>query len=227
MYQATSINTALTINDIVFKSATEKAKITDITENNKAFPASGVNGIILYGIYGTGKTELAKLLPDAIEQAMGGTVAAAHFVTCITGDNGLKLIQTLIAQSSHVQLYNHSGYHYFVLDEVDLLTKDAMMQLKGLMNMPNTIFIMTTNNINNVDRGVQNRSILVDFNAAPASQWLPAAQKVLANSNVTGVSDAALLTVINTCGGSARQIIDAVSSIAARKRRTNMRIVNA
>jgi replication-associated recombination protein RarA len=216
------MNAPTTINDIVFKSASEKAKITDITVNSKPFPASGVNGIIIYGIYGTGKTALAKLLPDAIERSKGGTSANARFVSCMSGSNNVNAIQNLATQASFVP---QSSHHYFILDEVDMLTDNAMKQLKAAMNTPDTIFIMTTNHINMVDKGVLNRSILVDFNAAPASQWLPIAHKVLAAKNVTGISDAALLAIINTCNGSARQIINAVESLAARTRRNSMRIV--
>jgi len=213
------------INDIVFKSATEKERVTDITQYSTPFPAAGVNGIILYGTYGSGKTALAKLLPDAIEKSKGGTNASERFVTCMTGDNGAALIQKLANQASHLQLTNHSGYHYFVLDEVDLLTASAMSQLKSLMNTPDTIFIMTTNNIQSVDNGVQNRSILIDFNAAPTSSWLPLTHKVLAAKNVTGISDAKLLVIIDTCNGSARKIINAVESLAARTRRNSMHLV--
>jgi len=218
--------TPKTINDIVFKSASEKEKITDIIQNNKPFPVSGVNGIILYGIYGTGKTALSKLLPDVIEKAKGGNSADARFVSCISGSNGLALIQDLSVQAGLVSLSTVSRYHYFILDEVDLLTVNAMTQLKSLMNIPSTIFIMTTNHVASVEKGVQNRSILVDFNAAPADQWLPVVHKVLANMNVTGVSDDALLKVIQTCNGSARQIVNAVTTIAVRRNRQSLRVVN-
>ncbi|MTI64185.1 AAA family ATPase [Methylophaga sp.] len=201
------------IDDIVFKSEEEKARIDNILSKHKPFPAAGKNGILLFGTWGTGKTTLARMLPNLIEQTKGGEEANAEFIQCITGENGSALITKITHQASLVQNFNASGYHYFVLDEIDILTSTAMSSLKAAMNMPNTIFIMTTNYLNKIDKGVQNRSIIVDFNAAPSKAWLPLANKILTDNNVKNISDEKLLKIIDECGGSARSIIDAISSI--------------
>ena len=46
------------INDIVFGSSEAKDRIFEIVEKRKAFPSFGKNGLLLYGIWGTGKTTL-------------------------------------------------------------------------------------------------------------------------------------------------------------------------
>ena len=56
--------------------------------------------------------------------------------------------------------WNASGLHFVVLDEVDFLTDAAKASFKALMNRTNVVFIMTTNHLNEVDLGVQNRSVL-------------------------------------------------------------------
>ena len=70
--------------------------------------------------------------------------------------------------------WNASGLHYVVLDEVDLLTDAAKASFKALMNRTNVVFIMTTNHLNEVDPGVQNRSVLIDMNVPPPQQTLTA-----------------------------------------------------
>jgi replication-associated recombination protein RarA len=48
---------------------TSKFKLESILDLTLPFPANGVCGIILYGLYGTGKTTLANLLPGLIDFA--------------------------------------------------------------------------------------------------------------------------------------------------------------
>jgi len=64
-----------TISDIVFPCQHTSDLIHDIISGNLPFPMSGKNGILLHGVPGTGKSALAKLLPDAIEAAKSGEPA--------------------------------------------------------------------------------------------------------------------------------------------------------
>jgi hypothetical protein len=58
-----------------------------------------------------------------------------------------------------------SGWHYEVLDEVDLLTPAAMAGLKTAITFANsTIFILTTNHPFKLDKGVRDQCILVEMN---------------------------------------------------------------
>jgi len=47
--------------------------------------------------------------------------------------------------------------HYSILDEVDNLTDAAQASLKAIMDCRHGVFILTTNDINKVDKGVVNR----------------------------------------------------------------------
>jgi DNA polymerase III delta prime subunit len=210
-----TIATPNVIADIVYHSVTERQLIADIAAGVIAFPACGKNSILLYGDYGTGKTTLARLLPEAIEQGKGGSDAGYDFIRCGHGLTGPDLMAK-ISKWSMLISGNYSRYHFFVLDEIDNLTKGAQASLKSAMGIPNTIFILTTNYIGKIDAGVQNRSWRVNCNAGPAQDYLPFARQVLDECGGNPVSDDKLLPIIEQCKGSVRELAESMQRIAAR-----------
>jgi DNA polymerase III delta prime subunit len=77
---------------------------------------------------------------------------------------------------------NESNLHYIIIDEVDLLTKQAQESLKSALNNKRCIFILTTNYIANLDRGLLDRCVLVEMNAAKSNQLLPLAHETAASA---------------------------------------------
>jgi hypothetical protein len=71
---------------------------------------------------------------------------------------------------------------------------------------PNVVCIMTTNNLDRIDAGIQNRSVLVDMNLPPAIQWRPILRRIYINANLTPPPDTALDQVVIAGRGSARSI---------------------
>lgn len=205
------------LNDIIFGNPESKLRIYDIVTGAESLPASGKSGIVLYGAWGTGKTTVATMLPDAIEKGrtQEELVISADLIRCQQGFNGPQVID-LITRILDKNSLNASGLHYIIIDEVDLLTKSAQESLKSAMNTTRCIFILTTNYIAELDRGLLDRCVLVEMNAAKNEQLLPLAHQITAKEGIE-LTDEELLPTIKAANGSFRNITHNVERLVRRK----------
>lgn len=204
------------VSDFVFMSPSIEEKLLALVSGDQPFPVAGKNGILLWGTVGTGKTELAKLLPNSLEARFRGNEVNASFWRISQGGaNGADVISKILTAAQLVpqDVWNN----YFVLDEVDRLRPDSMESLRSVMGYQDTVFIFTTNHRNKIEASVISRCHSIECNAAPDNQWLPVVKNILSNEGVANIySDAVLLKVISACDGCARDILSNTYGLAVR-----------
>ncbi len=205
------------LNDIIFGNPESKLRIYDIVTGAEALPHCGKSAIILYGTWGTGKTTMAKMLPNAIEKGRTDSelVMPEEMIRCQQGYNGPQVIE-FISKILDKNSLNTSGLHYIIIDEVDLLTKSAQESLKSALNTNRCIFILTTNYISELDRGLLDRCVLVEMNAAKVDQLLPLAQQIAVEQGIT-ITDEELIATIKAANGSFRNITHNVERLVRRR----------
>lgn len=128
------------------------------------------------------------------------------------------MIADTLKRQDKVLSFNASGRHYYIFDEVDNLSKAAQAGLKTTLNSARGAFILTTNNISQLDRGVKDRCLLVEMNAATDAEYLPLARRITADEGVV-LNDTQLLAAIAGNGGSFRSVIYSVLLLAKRTSR--------
>ena len=215
------------LNDFVISDAASKQQLEAIVSGKLPFPLFGKNSLCLWGAYGTGKSTLALLLPQLLEQSanlVGTTRTAGLFqgtnywdlTECAIGMNSVTMLTDLNNRCKSMTALSPSGWHYEILDEVDNLTVAAQASLKTAITFANsTIFIITTNHPSKLDSGLKDRSILIEMNQPKADDCVPLAQGFFRKMGLQGneVPETVFAGLAKASRGSLREFGTAVATL--------------
>lgn len=116
--------------------------------------------------------------------------------------------------TKHISL-NKSGYHYFIFDEVDNLTDGAQKALKAFLNTPDIVCVLTTNYLEQIDKGLLNRCVKVNFNAAEPKAIRKRVQQVLRKDGLQLGNDE-IDDIIRMSDGSWRDILPTATYLSSQ-----------
>jgi replication-associated recombination protein RarA len=203
-----------TYRDIVYPDAATATLIEAIVKDAGRFPATNVSGVLLYGPPGTGKTTLSRLIVKDMQiERLGRQLQAVNVYKISGGANGVAVLQEITNAASLVPV--NDDLHYFVLDEVDNLTSPAMQSLTTVMDMPQCVFIMTTNYFNKIPPRIVSRCWPVHMRPPAPDAWLTKCKEFMIRRGVTKlIEDQALLTLIAACRGDVREIFKQMTLLA-------------
>ena len=215
------------MDDFVISDAKSKQKLDSIVNGKLPFPLFGKNCICLWGTYGTGKSTLALLLPQLLEQSanlLGSNRVSGLFqittywdlTECAIGMNSVTMLNDLNARCKSMTAMSSSGWHYEILDEVDNLTVAAQASLKTAITFANsTIFIITTNHPSKLDAGLKDRSILIEMNQPKPSDCVPLAKNFFRKMGLEGdeVAEEVFAGLATASRGSLREFGTSVATL--------------
>lgn len=204
------------IEEIVFGNAKSSATIESLITGRYPIPDDRSLALLIYGSFGTGKTTLARMLPDAIEWGLTGTKCgmAPDFFDCQFGRSGQTIADTVSTTLDRCAFFNKSERWYFILDEADNLTESAMRSMKGLLNRRNAVFVLTTNYVSRLDEGLVDRCVPIEMNPPSKEMLLASAQRIAREEDVV-LNDKQLLDAAMSCNGSFRRLGSIVRAYSA------------
>jgi DNA polymerase III delta prime subunit len=157
------------INEMVMTESLKNMFNECITSNN-------ISNMTLYGVAGSGKTTLAKILPKNLKYDV-------HFQSC-SADGSIDMVKTTVLNYCQLAC-EPDKKKIIVLDEADQLSQQAQMALRNIIvdALDNTRFILTCNYIDKIIPAIQSRCtpIKIEFSCKDVGIYI---MDILAKENI-------------------------------------------
>jgi len=154
------------------------------------------DALLLFGDYGSGKTEMAKRLPSYMEKDFN-YAGSFHLIDC--ADSQFEPKKDILSKLTTVEFW---GTPFFVLDEADQLSGRKQVNLRNIIQEYSHLLnvVITTNQYRNIDDGILSRSTKVHVKFPELSCWVGYVRAQLGPKSNRLISDKKILKAINASG---------------------------
>ena len=210
--------------EMVFANADTKSILSDILLGNISFPSNGKNSLLLYGVFGSGKTTYANIFFNEYDKSFQNedTAFANPFgsvsIVNIAVDGNEKITTTVDKLTEMCQFipFNASNKHYILFDEVDGYSIKQQRRLKSWLNRSDVICVMTTNYIEDIDTGLRSRCYEVEFNASSnISDYVMRLRQILHQHNMPLLNETQLYQIVQRADGDWREMCATLQRVCA------------
>ena len=203
--------TPKSVADIVVSSPQSRVTLEQLTNGQYPLPTHRSTVIVISGPYGSGKTCLARLLPQAIEDAYGSGVMTDDtvpylYVDCRSGAIGRSILHRIEEMTTFVTPDNASR-HYILCDEIDNLSASAQEELHRLTFRSSIVWIFTTNHRSRIDYRLLAAGIDILLDSPQDEALATLAIKIAADYDVK-LSTEHAQSIARACTGSWRQVTE-------------------